>query len=431
MAQQIIDVGLAPNDELGDPVRTSFQKTNANFTELYTQGGGNASPGVFYVKPDGNDSNSGTTLSGAFLTIKAAVQAANVYVIQNPGFKVTIFVKTGIYFENNPVVFPVGVTLVGDNLRTVSIHPNNPTQDIFQLRNGCYITGVTFRGHLSPSAAVAYPTAGAGFISTSPYVQNCSSITTTGCAMRINGSLASGLKSMVADAYTQINQGGIGTHILNGGYAQLVSIFTVCCSTGLLVESGSSCSLSNSNTSFGIFGLVADGVLPYANSGLSDGVDQTGAFIDLKDLVEKPTVDQSISFDNGVTVNNIYSVTPLIGGTCTVELALPILIPVPDNSPCIFRIRSTINASSHTFEYVGTGTVLTSALPVTGAQPIPANQVVQTDNGQVIYTSTDQRGDFNVGDQLTINGATGTISGDTFDKSLFAVMTPYILALEG
>lgn len=431
MAQQIINVGLAPNDKLGDPIRTSFQKTNANFTELYNQAGGNASPGVYYVSPDGNDSNSGDTLSAPFLTVKAAVTAANLYVALNAGFKVTIFVKTGTYFENNPVVFSAGVTLVGDNLRTVSIHPNNPTQDIFQLRNGCYITGVTFRGHLSPGAAIAYPTAGAGFISTSPYVQNCSSITTTGAAMRIDGSLASGLKSMVADAYTQINQGGIGTHILNQGYAQLVSIFTVCCSEGLLVESGSSCSISNSNTSFGDLGLVADGAVSYANSGLSDGVDQTGNFINLKGLAEKPTVNQAISFDNGVTVNNIYSVTPLIGGTCTVELAVEVLVPLLDNSPCVFLIRSTINASSHTFEYVGTGTVLTQALPVTGAIPIPANQVVQTNNGQVIYTSTDQRGDFNVGDQLTINGSTGTITGDTFDKSLFAVMTPYILALEG
>ena len=431
MAQQIINVGLAPNDELGDPIRTSFQKTNANFTELYNQGGGQASPGVFYVKPDGDDSNSGQTLSAAFLTIKAAVEAANLYTIEFPGEKVTIFVKTGTYYEDNPVVFPVGTTLVGDNLRSVSVYPNNPTQDTFQLTNACYITGVTFRGHLSPAAAIAYPTAGAGVITTSPYVQNCSSITTTGCGMRINGSLAGGLKSMVADAYTQINQGGIGTHILNEGYAQLVSIFTVCCSEGLLVESGGSCSLSNSNTSFGILGLVADGALPYANSGLSDGVDQTGNFIDLKGLEEKPTVNQAISFDNGVTVNSIYNVTPLVGDTCTVELALPILVPLPDNSPCIFLIRSTINASSHTFEYVGTGTVLTEALPATGAIPIPANQVVQTDNGQVIYTSTDERGDFKVGDQLTINGATGTITGDTFDKSLFAVMTPYILALEG
>ena len=60
-----------------------------------------------------------------------------------------------------------------------------------------------------------------------------------------------------------------------------------------------------------------------------------------------------------------------------------------------------------------------------------ANEVVQTDGGSVVYTSTDQRGDFRIGDQLTINGAAGTITGDTFDKALFAVLTPYILAIEG
>lgn len=35
MAQQTIDVGAAPNDGQGDPLRTAFQYTNSNFTELY------------------------------------------------------------------------------------------------------------------------------------------------------------------------------------------------------------------------------------------------------------------------------------------------------------------------------------------------------------------------------------------------------------
>ena len=56
---------------------------------------------------------------------------------------------------------------------------------------------------------------------------------------------------------------------------------------------------------------------------------------------------------------------------------------------------------------------------------------MQTNGGEVVYTSTDQRGDFRVGDQLTINAVQGTITGEAFDKSLFAVMTPYILAIEG
>jgi len=36
MAQQTINVGAAPNDGTGTPLRTAFQYTNSNFTELYT-----------------------------------------------------------------------------------------------------------------------------------------------------------------------------------------------------------------------------------------------------------------------------------------------------------------------------------------------------------------------------------------------------------
>ncbi len=36
MAQQTINVGAAPNDGTGTPLRTAFQYTNSNFSELYT-----------------------------------------------------------------------------------------------------------------------------------------------------------------------------------------------------------------------------------------------------------------------------------------------------------------------------------------------------------------------------------------------------------
>ncbi len=36
MAQQTINVGASPNDGTGTPLRTAFQYTNSNFTELYT-----------------------------------------------------------------------------------------------------------------------------------------------------------------------------------------------------------------------------------------------------------------------------------------------------------------------------------------------------------------------------------------------------------
>ncbi len=49
----------------------------------------------------------------------------------------------------------------------------------------------------------------------------------------------------------------------------------------------------------------------------------------------------------------------------------------------------------------------------------------------MVYTSTDQSGNFKVGDGVIINQAAGTISGENYTKSLFTTMTPFILALGG
>lgn len=37
MTQQTINVGSAPNDGLGDPIRTAYIKCNDNFNELYSR----------------------------------------------------------------------------------------------------------------------------------------------------------------------------------------------------------------------------------------------------------------------------------------------------------------------------------------------------------------------------------------------------------
>ena len=433
MSIQLVNVGAEPDDGLGDPIRTAYIKINNSLLFLLQNQTGGAVPNVYYVAKNGNDStNSGNAVGAAFLTIRRAVEVATAYLTNNPTERVCIFVKSGSYVEQNPITLPRNLTIWGDNLRSVSVLPLNPTQDIFYVTNGDYISGITFRGHESPAAAVAFPPSGAGVITTSPYVQNCSSITGTGTGMRIDGALASGLRSMVTDAYTQVNQGGIGVHIMNQGYAQLVSIFTICTQYGVLVESGGYCSITNSNSSFGTYGLVADGVVTVPGlTGFVDGADQIGQNIVLGGLSERPNSRQALSFDGGVTFADVWASTPLVGGQSVVTISTPLNVPLPNLTPVTFYIRSAINASSHTFEWVGTGNNLANALPQTGAQPIPANEVQELNGGSVIYTSTDQRGDFDIGPQLTINGSTGTITGDTFDKSLFAVLTPYVLAIEG
>jgi hypothetical protein len=81
------------------------------------------------------------------------------------------------------------------------------------------------------------------------------------------------------------------------------------------------------------------------------------------------------------------------------------------------------------FEYVGAGTQY-GALPQVGtADPQQSKEVVQLNNGKVFFTSTDQNGDFRIGTGLVISQATGVLTGRTFEKSLYAQMTPFILVV--
>lgn len=383
---------------------------------------------VLYVSKDGNDENDGKSLAKSFLTIKAALAVANT--------GTTVFVKSGDYTEVNPVTVPAGVAIVGDNLRTVSVRPQTTNQDLFYVNNGCYLTGMTFRNHVSPAAAVAFnPNGSAGNITTSPYVQNCSSITTTGTGMRIDGSHVTGfLRSMVLDAYTQFNQGGKGIHILNNGYAQLVSIFTICCTESVLCESGGQCSVTNSNSSFGTRGLVANGKSNLLFTGSTNGTnpDIARANVVIDGLsTNKPAVNDIATFDGGNTYYTIIATTGLVGGQTTVTFAETLPVSISDNTTVEFYRRSFISASGHTFEYVGSGTNLATAIPQAGGEVIPENEVVQENGGKVFYSSTNQFGDFQIGGELTFINAKGIIEGRTFNRSLFTVMTPYILALEG
>ena len=113
----------------------------------------------------------------------------------------------------------------------------------------------------------------------------------------------------------------------------------------------------------------------------------------------------------------------------TITLEESVLGTILDNANVTFHQYSLITSSGHTFEWIGAGTNVNTALPYLGGTPITENQVIEVNGGRVYYTGTDQKGDFRIGNDLVINRNTGTISGRTFTKSLFAVMTPYILAI--
>jgi len=479
-------------------------------TDIVRLGAGATVTNILYVTQDGSDTNTGKKLGDAKRTIGAALTESAAGTV--------IKVSAGSYVENNPLSLPEQVSIVGDSLREVSISPQNATDDLFYVTNGNYVAEMSFTGSLNSGKAIfAFNPVGAGTITQSPYIQNCTNFISNSIGLKIDGAAADGdLKSMVLDSYTQYNQGGIGASITNNGYAQLVSMFTICNDIAVYCGNGGCCDLTNSNSSFGTYGLVADGVSSeqfvgvvtessaanssqFVISGLGNTRPYDGQvvyFDNLYSTVEKITVSAggtgytstpTVTIDapsvawgvqatataeisNGsVTAINLVSSgrgyesipnvtisTPDVGintATATasiiekyyiIESSTPIssgisTITITDNVPYAVGIGSTVPffkqsriiASSHSFEYVGTGNTIASALPQSGGVLIQDNEIDNRNGGLVIFTSTDQSGNFRIGDGVVINQQTGSISGTFYSKSLFSTMTPFILALGG
>ena len=519
---------------------------------------------LVWVNKYGNDDNGGRTEGDAKLTIAAAAAVAQ------PGD--TIMVRSGVYYENNPIGLRTDVSITGQDLRLVTVVPQNSGKDVFHVRRGCLIENLNFAcdtGQSNPGgAAVAFPPtdstkfAASGFIASgpategtsgrwrSPYIRNCTNFMSKSIGMKIDGNHATAstigadLKSMVCDSFTQYNEAGIGVSLTNNGYAQLVSIFTINCDIAIFAGSGGQCDLTNSNSSFGNFGLVAVGLgsteftgkvnttttsetdtiifkevedgsgnvrRPYdgqalwfkidlvnyntgqvgiitaplqqlksitvvnGGSGFSQAAPPDITIFDTNTLDTlplgpegivaelSPTISDSgaiTSVDvvnngrnylssqpigvrvNGISTNDLVAVmepifytvgaatstTPVTGiTTVTLNQFLPYLVYEDDEIE--MRRISRILTSGHSFEYIGTGTDINTSTPLKGAVPIKENEIVFRDGGQIPFTSTDQQGNFNIGEGIQINQQTSTITGRDFSKAIQAEVTPLILAL--
>ena len=534
---------------------------------------------TIWVTKNGCDTNSGLLEGDAKYTIGAAAAIAQ----QGD----TIRVRSGTYLENNPVGLRDDVAINGEDLRLVLLIPENKNRDFFHVRRGCLIENLSFTGanindDHSNCGAVAFPPTAAdvaagfafqaatGFTDLgpanegsagrwrSPYIRNCTNFMSKSIGMKINGDhadasftgtndLGQDLKSMVCDSFTQYNEAGIGVSLSNNAYAQLVSIFTICSDIGIAATSGGQCDLTNSNSSFGRLGLMADGfgdiefdgITLTSTIGGSDRIistntqdqsnnnrtpfDGQGAYfhLNMNDYADSPstaTITKPLELVRGIRVINggndgdytaaappivslvdssgipatpegpesilpefspnvsaagtITSVDVInsgrnflpgqdlvvnISGVGNAQLEVdmdPILftvseasetsavvglstvifnefIPYPISSNVVveFVRLSRIITSSHSFEYIGAGTDINTANPFQAGQPIPENEVVAINGGQVPFTSTDQKGNFRIGDGLTIDQTTSTIRGRDFNRAIQAQLTPLILAL--
>ena len=512
---------------------------------------------LIFVNKYGNDYNGGKTEGDAKLTIAGAAEIAQ------PGD--TIMVRSGVYRENNPIGLRNDVSVTGQDLRLVTVIPKNNGKDVFHVRRGCLVENMNFNCEVGETnrggGAVAFPPldstkiAVSGFIEAgpategptgrwrSPYIRNCTNFMPFSIGMKIDGNHATAstpgadLKSMVCDSFTQYNEAGIGVSITNSGYAQLVSIFTINCDIAIYCDTGGSCDLTNSNSSFGNFGLVAVGLgaTEFTGQVLTATTEETDTIVidnvrDTSNLFRRPFDGQAIWFkdvgpgialtaplrrlarveitnkgsgysassppnvrieDQGgntlplgpegiiaevsatvddetgqlssidvinsgrnylpsqnlqVTIEGngnatataitepIYftvesSTDSSLSGTATVILAERIPYLVGAGTSVEFRRISRILTSGHSFEYIGTGTDINISTPFQGSIPIKENEVVARDGARIPFTSTDQQGNFDIGEGIRVDQTTNTIRGRDFSKAIQAEVTPLILAL--
>jgi hypothetical protein len=407
---------LALGGNLSVSGNITAQNINANINVT------SASANIIYVAKNGNDNNSGG-LTSPLLTIEGAMNMASLR-----GGNVSVHVAPGTYTENMPITIPPNTALMGDNLRNVTVIPQITSSDMFYMTSGTYVWGITVKNYTGK--AFSYDPNAVTTAYVSPYIQNITSSSTTGTAVYIDGDKCNGTKAMIVGFFTIINRNGYGVHILNSGYSQLVNIYTIACDIGIKVESGAFCTLNGSDCSIGNYGLWAEGVGPLTTTG--NIVSQFQGLFRLNNLSNgRPNVNTVMVIDGDSQFYTIDNIFPIDAVTCDVSVQQTYLGNAAPGTGVSFYTRSSIIASAHTFEYVGAGTNPATALPQYGGIPIEANQVVQTGGGVVTYTSTDQKGNFKVGDGFIVNQATATITGDAFYKSLFAQMTPYILAISG
>ena len=79
MAQQTINIGTAPNDNTGDPLRTGMTKVNANFTENYTTLAAQATTNSNQASTNASQASTNTTVANQISALQAFSTTVTTY----------------------------------------------------------------------------------------------------------------------------------------------------------------------------------------------------------------------------------------------------------------------------------------------------------------------------------------------------------------
>ena len=156
---------------------------------------------------------------------------------------------------------------------------------------------------------------------------------------------------------------------------------------------------------------------------------QTGGFVAVRRLSARPVAGSNVVFaDLPGRTFKLVNVLTFLGendGAYTAFLQVSPTLEVSespeDQTGLNTRLRySQVRLTGHDFLDIGTGNFVETNYPGTPTQdPIPANETVEGNGGRVFYTSTDQDGNFRVGDLFSIEQSTGvaTLNADAFNIS--------------
>ncbi len=158
---------------------------------------------------------------------------------------------------------------------------------------------------------------------------------------------------------------------------------------------------------------------------------QYGYIVSIDTLTGQPKPGQSISFTgdaDSAGYARAYVVSSVTGydsstGQATLTLSqqkLETNASVDDTNVTVRTNYSQVRLTGHDFLSVGTGGVTTTNYPGTPTQAASqGNEVIETAPGRVYFISTDQDGNFRVGNYFRIDQATGraTLDASAFDLS--------------
>jgi len=155
-----------------------------------------------------------------------------------------------------------------------------------------------------------------------------------------------------------------------------------------------------------------------AGDGYSD-IYQASNFVNVTGLYSAPTAGANVTFATitGTTsyyklvqVNNLVGSLGNYSATFQINPALSVYLAPAHGTQITTRLKySQVRLTGHDFLYIGTGNQTTTNYPnVNIASAIQSNQTLSSYGGRVFFTSTDQDGNFNVGNLFAVQQATGT-----------------------